>query len=297
MANNINKVIDTLPDFVDHIIVVDDKCPQHSGEITKSKSIDNKKIIVLFNEKNMGVGGAVITGYKKALELKSDIVIKVDGDGQMNSKYIKKLIKPIINNQADYTKGNRFHDFTKLRTMPKIRLFGNSILSFVIKFASGHWDIMDPTNGFTAISAQALRLLYLNKISKRYFFEIDMLINLNINNCTVQDIPIPAQYGDEESSLQITNILKTFPIKIIKGFCKRIFYKYYIYDFNMASIYIILGLPLFIFGFCFGLYSWIVAITQNIENSAGTVMLSVLPIILGVQFLLQAISIDMNYKK
>ena len=290
VSKHIKDVVDALPNFIDNIIVVDDKCPQESSNIVKNLD----KVVLVNHNINQGVGGAVISGYRKALELDSDVVVKVDGDGQMDSKYIESLIIPLVENKADYTKGNRFNDFQALKSMPKIRLFGNSVLSFMVKVASGYWNIMDPTNGFTAITSKAINGLNFDGLAKRYFFETDMLINLNLENCVVKDIPIPAKYENEESNLNIKHVMMTFPQKMLKGLAKRIFYKYYIYDFNMASVYLLFGLPMFLFGMIFGSYRWIVAIIQNIENSTGTIMLAVLPIILGVQFILQAISIDMN---
>jgi dolichol-phosphate mannosyltransferase len=284
----LKNVVLELPEFIDYVIVVDDKCPENSYEEVEGL----KKLIVIHNEINQGVGGAVINGYKKALELGADIVVKIDGDGQMNPKYIIDLITPIIENRADYTKGNRFRDFKALKAMPKVRLFGNSVLSFIVKVASGYWSIMDPTNGFTAINRESLEELELDKISKRYFFESDMLINLNIENKVVKDISIPAKYGDENSSLNVSKIIYQFPPKLIKGLLKRIFLKYFIYNFNMLSIYLLLGIPLFLFGVVFGMTEWLNSIKCGIEASTGTVMLAVLPIILGVEFLLQAINID-----
>ena len=292
VSKYILDVIKDIPEFVNHIIIVDDKCPQNSGQIAKT-STDNR-VIICYHEKNLGVGGAVITGYKKALELNSDIVIKIDGDGQMDVNYMQKLIQPILDGKADYTKGNRFTDFKALRAMPKVRLFGNSGLSFLVKAASGYWNLMDPTNGYTAINKHALEELDLDNIAKRYFFESDMLINLNIENAVVVDVEIPAKYGDEEGSLSITKTLVGFPPKLFKGLCKRIFLKYFIYDFNMLSLYLVVGLPMLFFGIVFGSIKWIEAIVNNIETSTGTIMLAVLPIILGTQFILQAIQIDMN---
>ena len=292
VSKYILDVIKDIPEFVNHIIIVDDKCPQNSGQIAKT-STDNR-VIICYHEKNLGVGGAVITGYKKALELNSDIVIKIDGDGQMDVNYMQKLIQPILDGKADYTKGNRFTDFKALRAMPKVRLFGNSGLSFLVKAASGYWNLMDPTNGYTAINKHALEVLDLDNIAKRYFFESDMLINLNIENAVVVDVEIPAKYGDEESSLSITKTLVGFPPKLFKGLCKRIFLKYFIYDFNMLSLYLVVGLPMLFFGIVFESIKWIEAIVSNIETSIGTIMLAVLPIILGTQFILQAIQIDMN---
>ncbi len=288
----IESVLYAIPDFVDYIIVIDDKCPQKTGEFVESLNID--KVVVIYHDENQGVGGAVLTGYKKALELSSDIIIKLDGDGQMDPKYILKLIKPIMENRADYTKGNRFKDFKALKKMPRIRLLGNSVLSFLVKGASGYWHIIDPVNGFTAISREALENLNFNVIAKRYFFEIDMLINLNIENMIVKDIAIPALYGSEESSLNIRQIIFSFPRKILKGFLKRILYKYFLYDFNMASLYILFGFPMLIGGLFYGATEWYISILMGKTTPVGTVMLAVLPIILGIEFLLQAINIDIN---
>lgn len=290
VSKHIRDVLRSLPEFIDAVIVVDDACPENSGNIAKELGLE--KVHIIFHEKNQGVGGAVISGFKKAMELGSDIVVKLDGDGQMDPRNIEKLIQPIIDNSADYTKGNRFHDFNALRSMPKIRLFGNSLLSFAIKATSGYWNIMDPANGFCAIDSQTLHTLNLDKIEKRYFFETDMLIHLNLMNKVVQDVPIPAIYKDEISNLSVRSVTFTFPLKILKGLFKRIFFKYYVYDFNMASIYLLIGVPFILFGVIFGTYRWTTGVMENVENNAGTIMLAALPIILGLQFLLQAISID-----
>jgi len=292
VSKHIVDVINNIPNIVDKIIVVDDKCPENSGKIVEK--LNNSRVKIVYHDINQGVGGAVVSGYKKSLELGMDIVVKIDGDGQMDINYLSALIQPIIEGKADYTKGNRFFDFKALQQMPKIRLFGNSGLSFLVKASSGYWNIMDPTNGYTAIHRKVLESLDLNKLAKRYFFESDMLINLNIKNAVVVDVPIPAKYGDEESSLSITKTLFGFPPKLLKGLCRRLFLKYFIYDFNMLSIYIIFGVPMVLFGTFFGLFHWILSAMNNVETPVGTVMLSVLPIILGTQFLLQAIQIDMS---
>lgn len=292
VSKHIIEVIKEIPKFVKYIIVVDDKCPQNSGQIAETSK--DTRVVVCYHEVNQGVGGAVVTGYKKALQLGADVVVKIDGDGQMDINYIQKLIQPIVDGKADYTKGNRFTDFKALRAMPKIRLFGNSGLSFLVKASSGYWNMMDPTNGYTAISKHTLEDLDLENLAKRYFFESDMLINLNIENAVLKDIEIPAKYGDEESSLSVTKTLLGFPPKLLKGLVKRIFLKYFVYDFNMLSVYLIMGLPMVLCGTVFGVYHWVSSSIQNINTPIGTVMLSALPIILGVQFLLQAISIDIN---
>ncbi len=292
VAKQLEKVVSSMPDFVDYIVVVDDFCPEESGN-----SIDNtpdKRRFVLYNKTNLGVGGAVMRGYKKALELQADYIVKMDGDGQMNPNYLGSLLQPLLDEKADYTKGNRFFDFAALKKMPKTRLIGNSLLSFGVKVASGYWDIMDPTNGYVAITKAALQQLDFDKIDQRYFFETDMLINLYLNNSVVKDVPIPAKYEDEKSNLNISRVLLTFPLKMIKGLLKRVFFRYYVYDFNMASIYFLIAIPLLLFGIIFGSYHWIQGTTQGVENPAGTIMLAALPVILGIQFLLQAISIDID---
>ena len=288
VRDSLYEVINSLPDFIDKIIVVNDACP-----ILSYTSIEYVSgVITIHLEKNQGVGGAVIAGYNEAMKLGCDIVVKVDGDGQMDASKIKYLIEPILSDKADYTKGNRFRDFEKIKKMPLIRLLGNSCLSLIMKFVSGYWSIMDPTNGFTAISKSALKELKLSKISKRYFFESDMLINLNISNFRVKDIAIPAIYGDENSSMNIKLILLQFPLKLLKGFFKRITLKYLILDFNVVFIFYISSILLLSFGGIFGIYKWVESIHYHQFASTGTVMLSVLPIILGVQFLLQAIQLD-----
>ncbi|MBU1711805.1 MAG: glycosyltransferase family 2 protein, partial [Proteobacteria bacterium] len=243
---------------------------------------------------NKGVGGSVITGYIKAMELNCDIIIKIDGDGQMESRYIPDFIEPLVKGDADYTKGNRFKNLQALKAMPGIRLLGNSLLSFLVKAASGYWNIMDPTNGYTAIHRHVLEKINFNKIDKRYFFESDMLINLNIANAVVKDIDIPSKYGQEKSSIRIMQVLFQFPFKLLKGLSKRIFLKYFIYDFNMASVYILIGLPVFVISIVFGIVEWIDSIASGISKSPGTIMLVALPIIVSFQMLIQALQIDIN---
>ncbi len=283
-----------MPEFIDHIIVVDDFCPERSGKIAQEASKEDPRISVIFHKKNKGVGGAMITGYKEALAQNSDIVVKMDSDGQMDPAHLPALIAPLADGTCDYTKGNRFSDFKALRGMPRLRLVGNSLLSFMVKSCSGYWNLMDPSNGYTAISRTALAKLDLAKLSKRYFFESDMLIRLNILNAVIRDIPIPARYGDEESSLSIRHSLLSFPFLLLKGATRRFVLKYLIYDFNMASVYVIAGLPMLLWGIIFGLYHWIVNASAGIPTPTGTVMLSVLPLILGTQFLIAAINIDIN---
>ena len=295
VVQQIDQVLSAIPSGIDHVILVDDKCPLGSGKIAESNSYPNiEDLIVLRHEKNQGVGGAVVTGYRKAMELECEVVIKIDGDGQMDLSKIPDLVRPLLTNKADYAKGNRFVDFRSLRSMPALRLIGNSILSFVLKVVSGNWNVMDPTNGYTAINSTAIRRLNLDKLAKRYFFESDMLINLNIHNCVVRDIPMSAIYGEEQSSLSVRKILLQFPFYLLRGFIRRIALKYFIYDFNMASVYLLAGIPMLLWGIIFGTYEWWKHSQLGEVTPTGTVMLSVLPLILGTQLLLQAITIDIN---
>jgi glycosyltransferase involved in cell wall biosynthesis len=292
VSAHIRDLISRIPDFVKHIIVVDDKCPESSGK--EAERLQKKNVVVLYHERNEGVGGAVITGYRKALELGCEIVVKIDGDGQMDPKYLDGLMRPLSRNEADYAKGNRFRDFHALKSMPRARLFGNSVLSFFVKVASGYWDIMDPTNGYTAIHRRVLDELNFNALAKRYFFESDMLINLNVINAVVKDVTMPAHYGEEKSSLRISKVLLQFPLRLVKGLLKRVFLKYFIYDFNMASVYVLIGLPVFLLSVLFAVLEWVDSVLTGVPRSAGTIMLLALPIIISFQMLLQAVQIDIH---
>ncbi len=294
VARHIEGVLSSLPESVHHIIVVDDCCPENTGAIAEEMAQRDSRITVIRHAANRGVGGAVISGYRKALELGCDIAVKVDGDGQMDSSRIPYLIEPLILNRADYTKANRFRDFSALKQMPRLRLFGNSALSFLVKAASGYWNLMDPTNGFTAIHRRVLEELDLDLITWDYFFESDMLIRLYSVGAVVKDIPVPARYGDESSSLSISNVVLRFPYKLLRGLVGRIFFNYFVYDFNMASVYMLIGAPLFLMGMGFGAVEWIDSLVNGVPKPAGTIMLAALPIITSLQMLLQAIQIDMD---
>lgn len=293
VKEHILKVIADIGNEVSIIYIVDDKCPDKSGEYVLENCKD-KRVRVLFNHENQGVGGAVLHGYRVGLSEGADVFVKVDGDGQMDPSLIKLFVRPILYGDADYTKGNRFHEIEGLKPMPKIRLFGNAVLSFMTKFSSGYYNTFDPTNGYTAISAVALRKLPLDKISKRYFFESDVLFRLNVVSARVLDIPMDAVYGDEVSNLNIKKILFPFLKGNIKNLCKRIFYNYFLRGFSIASIELVFGTLLFFFGIIYGCVAWYQSIETSTPATSGTVMLAALPIILGVQFLLSFIQADIE---
>jgi len=178
--------------------------------------------------------------------------------------------------------------------MPGMRLFGNAVLSLMAKLSTGYWDLFDPTNGYTAIHADVARLLPFSKISKRYFFETDILFRLNTMRAVVVDVPMSAKYGEEVSNLKISSIIGEFLFKHVRNFFKRIFYNYYLRDLSLASIELPLGLLLIIFGTVFGLLSWHESALANAVTPAGTVMLSALPILMGLQFLLAFLGSDIG---
>jgi dolichol-phosphate mannosyltransferase len=293
VRKHILSLLGSIGSEVQSIYVIDDCCPQHSGQVVLDGNRD-QRIKVLFNPENTGVGGAVMKGYVEALQDGMDIIIKIDGDGQMDPALIPKLIKPILLGQADYTKGNRFHRIESLVVMPAVRKVGNAILSFVNKFSSGYWKIMDPTNGYTAIHRAALLCLPLEKISQRYFFESDMLFRLGTVRAVVRDIPMDAKYEDEESSLDIKKVIIEFTPLYIKACLKRIFYTYFLRDFNVASIELILGLLMIFFGLVFGVFSWSESSSAGVQTPTGTVMISVLPLIMGFQLLLNSLHYDIT---
>jgi hypothetical protein len=203
-------------------------------------------------------------------------------------------LTPLIIGKADYAKGNRFRDFASLRKMPITRRVGNMALGFLAKAATGYWNLFDPTNGFVAIRAEALAQLPLDQIDRSYYFETSMLANLYLLGAVVQDVPMPARYQGEASSLVIYRVLFEFPPKLFGTLIRRTLLKNFIYDFSMSSIYILTGLPLLLFGLIFGSIKWIQYASRNIPAPTGTVMLATLSVLLGIQFLLSAIEIDLH---
>lgn len=292
VSRHIEAVLSGIGDSVHHILVVDDCCPEGSGDI--AARLADPRIEVLRHPVNKGVGGAVVSGYRRALDLGCDVAIKMDGDGQMDPAELPRLIAPLRDNRADYAKGNRFLHSRELKAMPPIRLIGNSALSFLVKAASGQWGVMDPTNGYTAIHRRALEALELDRLSERFFFESDILIQLGIAGLPVADVAMPARYGTEASSLSVTQVMRDFPPLLLRGFVRRLLIRYFLGDFNIASLYLVIGLPLLLFGLGSGAVQWRDAIASGVTRTAGTVMLVAMPTILGFQLLLQAIAYDVQ---
>lgn len=293
VRNHIIDVIRLIGPEVSRIYVVDDCCPDNSGCFVESNCTD-ERVVVIRHTENQGVGGAVMTGYQAAIEDGMDIFVKVDGDGQMDPSLILDFVSPIAAGEADYTKGNRFFDLEDISAMPKVRLFGNAALSFMTKLSSGYWDLFDPTNGYTAIHRDVAQHLPFKKISHRYFFETDILFRLNILRAVVVDIPMDAKYGNEVSGLKISKIVGEFFVKHVLNFWKRIFYNYYLRDMSLASIELPVGLAMLLFGLLFGAYHWVHSMSSGQASSSGTVMLSALPVIIGLQFILAFLGHDIR---
>ncbi len=282
-----------MPALVDLIYCVDDCCPENSTQAVESLSQNDHRIKVLKREHNGGVGAAVITGYRQALEDGADIIVKVDGDGQMDPALIPLFVAEIAEGRADYVKGNRFYTLETARTMPFRRKIGNMGLSFFTKLSTGYWQLFDPNNGFTAIHANILKVLQLDQIAPRFFFESDMLFNLGLLRARVVEVPISALYGDEKSNLNDLRALYSFPLKHGRNFFKRIFYEYFLRNFSIASLELLVGTVFVLFGVIFGINAWINTAQTGQPATAGTVMLASLPTIIGIQFVLNFFAHDM----
>jgi len=289
----IGRVLREIGPEVSLIYCVDDGCPEHSGQAVQEAAQHDPRIRLIQHARNRGVGGAVLSGYAKALEDGAEIIVKLDGDGQMDPGLIPELIGPLVRGEADYVKGNRFFDLEGLKSMPWLRLAGNAGLSFLSKLSTGYWNLFDPTNGFTAIHASLVRTLPTGKISQRYFFESDMLFRLNTLRAVVTDVPQEARYADEPSSLSPMKALVQFPFFHARNLLKRLAYNYFLRNFSMASIHLALGLVLIGSGTAIGVAEWIRAARLATFASPGTVMLAALPVILGTQLLLSFVSFDM----
>lgn len=235
VAAHIEDLLASIGGEVQAIFVVDDCCPENSGRLVEARCTD-RRVRVIYHSENQGVGGAVLSGYRAAIAAGADVIIKLDGDGQMAPALVPAFVAPIIRGEADYAKGNRFFEIETVRQMPTVRLLGNTGLSFLTKLSSGYWNLFDPTNGYTAISARVAARLPMGKISKRYFFESDMLFRLNTMRAVVVDIPMFATYGEEHSNLKVSRELPRFFFSNLRNFGKRIFYNYFLRNFSFASL-------------------------------------------------------------
>ncbi|HVE71900.1 MAG TPA: glycosyltransferase family 2 protein [Thermoanaerobaculia bacterium] len=290
----LGDVLRQMPMIFRTIVVVDDASRDDTANVAERYAQLDPRILVVRHEQNQGVGGAMVTGFAKALESGADIVVKVDGDGQMPLWLVPQLIQPLIDGSADYTKGNRFRDFQAVRAMPFVRRIGNVALSFLSKAATGYWHCFDPNNGFLAIRADVLSQLPLAKIDRTYYFETSMLSHLYVLGAVVKEVPMPARYEGETSSLSITRVVRQFPGKLIWSLIRRLVLKNFVYDFNLESFHILAGMPLVLAGMLYGGYHWWWYSSRNLAAPTGTVVLSALLITIGTQLLISAVNLDLQ---
>jgi dolichol-phosphate mannosyltransferase len=293
VTRHVLAVIGEIGPEVAKIYAVDDACPEGSGKFVE-ENVTDSRVTVLYHQVNKGVGGATITGYLRAMADGAEIVVKIDGDGQMDPAQVPRLVAPILEGRADYTKGNRFYHPEDVTSMPWVRLFGNAVLSATSKMTTGYWDMFDPTNGYTAIHTRILEELRLQKLSERYYFELDMLFRLNIIRAVVTDVPMKSHYKDEQSNLRISRVAPEFLFKSVINCFKRLGYNYFLRDVSIATFELIAGVLMILFGVIHGSFSWVASVRTGITASSGTVMLAALPTILGVEFLLAFLGYDIQ---
>lgn len=289
-------IVDTVKsalNYADHVIVVDDKCPENSGKLVQTEFSKDSRVTVIFRDSNGGVGAATKTGFKAASENGAWVILKIDGDGQMDASLIPEFVKHIKIQGSDYVKGNRFFSPEALEEMPLLRILGNAGLSLLSKISSGYWTLNDPTNGYVAIKSAVVRDLVWEKIDDRFFFESDLLFRLRVRNCKVTEVAMKARYGAEKSNLSPLKSVFRFSLLHSRNFIKRIVYQYYVREWNVGSILLPLSVIFMLFGFVFGFIAWNSSHASGVAATAGTVLISALPIILGVQLWVSFIAQDM----
>lgn len=282
--------------YVDQVIVVDDACPDGSGDVVTETFHDEVTVQVLRRAQNGGVGAATKTGVARAMELSADIVVKIDADDQMDAAYIPTIARLLTSDQTiAFVKGNRFFDPRVIHKMPKMRLLGNSVLSLLVKFASGYWNLLDPTNGFLAFNGRQLSTTDWTRVADDYFFEISVLCELGLQRAPVCELEMETIYAHGGSSLSIPHTLLSFPPRLLGLTLRRVLLQYVLFDVNLASMYILLGFASTTFGVGFLMFEWIQSALTNIPRTTGTVMLGVLPFLMGFQLLLNALLYDVQF--
>lgn len=292
VREHIIQTISAVGKEVEKIYVVDDKCPDNSGDYVNLHCKDGR-VVVLFNEENLGVGGAMIKGYLHAIADEMDILVKIDGDGQMDPSLIKYFTHPIEMGHADYTKGNRFFSSKALKSMPFKRLIGNAALSFITKASSGYWDILDPTNGYTAIHAKVAAVIDWDTVSKRYFFESDVLFHLGRVKACVIDIPLMSLYGTEESNLHIKKVIPIFLKKNTRNLFSRLINAYFVRGFSVGSMALLGAFCLLVIGSFLAIYIGVKSNFTGVPTSLGAIFSVALMLIFGFQLLMTFLSVDM----
>jgi dolichol-phosphate mannosyltransferase len=291
-SRHLASVVSRIPDWVDGILVIDDASTDDTLQV--AESLTDTRVSVRHLEKNQGVGGAMVAGFRAVLEGNYDVAIKMDADGQMDVDELSILVRPIELGMAEYVKGNRFRRTGRPAAMPARRWFGNVVLSFLTKVASGYWHVFDPQCGFIAITIPTLRRLKLDGMARDYFFENDMLIRLNVVDARVVDVDTSSLYGDETSYVNLGRVSWSFPPRLVRGFLWRFTRRHLMNDFSLVGFLTIIGVMFTLFGSVFGLYHWIRSVTTGIPATSGTVLIAAVPLILGIQMLIQALSLEVQ---
>ena len=285
-------VVRSLPAWVDRAYVVDDASDDDTADVVAG--IEDARLAYLRHDVNRGVGGAVVTGYRQALADGCDLVVKMDADGQMDAGEIERLLAPLLSGDADYVKGSRFYVAQGTKSMPPLRRLGSVALSFMTKAATGYWHIFDSQCGFTAVRSSYLRLMPVDRLAKDYFFENSMLLWLNVYSARVVDVPVTTIYGQESSGIRYGRILFGFPARLFGGWLRRFVRKYYLVDFGAIAALTSVGSVLVLFGLIFGSVEWALSAERGVPATTGTVMLAALPLIVGIQLLLQALLLEIS---
>lgn len=287
----IATVIETMPDYVDHIVIVDDCSPDDTSGVVQR--VNSPRVTLIRHEVNQGVGGAIVTGHKAAIELGADVNVIMAGDAQMDPAHLPTLLDRVTDDGYGFAKANRFFAPESFDGMPKYRVFGNIVLSFMTKLASGYWNLFDPQNGYTATRTEVLKRVPLERVSRRYSFENDLLIHLNILQIGAVDVPIPAVYGDEVSSIKLRKVIPELMNLLIRGFWRRIWYRYVLWSFSPIAL--LLGLGMVLFGVGLVIAIWVcVQIAGSVVATAASVMLAALPLMIGTQMLISALQLDIQ---
>jgi glycosyltransferase involved in cell wall biosynthesis len=293
----IEKVIRSIPDFVDHIVVVDDFSSDGTIDLVESLMKDEPRLTLLRHEYNQGVGGAIATGYKWTRDWHIEVTAVMAADFQMDPDDLPRIVGPVCRGECDYTKGNRLFRGESWGMIPKHRYIGNSFLSLFTKIASGYWHIADSQSGYTAISLSALQRINLDAIYPRYGMPNDLLIKLNIANFRVRDVSIRPVYNvGEKSGIKVRKVLFTIPWLLFKGFWRRLFEKYVIRDFHPLLFFYLMGIILTPAGFLFGFYLLLVRLFGT-NVAATSAMFAAFLFFTGLQSLFFAMWFDMEYNK
>jgi glycosyltransferase involved in cell wall biosynthesis len=287
---HIADVVRSLPAWIDDIVVVDDgSTPPAAGALA---GLEDPRLVLLRHDVNQGLARAMGTGFRGALERGAHLVVKMDGDGQMDPAHLPRLLAPLVEGSADLAKGNRVLHRRLLTEMPIVRRAGNLALSFLAKAATGYWPIFDPTNGYLAVRRELLDAIAFERLGPGYFFEISFLREACLAGAVAADVPIAARYGDEVSHLSIRRVLVAFPWHLARSIVRRIGLRYFLWDFSPVGAFIVAGLPLLVFGLVFGIWQWVERMGTLTPTPTGTLLLAALPLVIGFQLLLQAWVMD-----